>query len=117
MISADDGTASLQQRQKVKIMNIKHITAVATAASFFALSAVAWAASATANGEVKKVDTAASKITNKHGPIKALDMNDSMTMVYRVKDPAMLKSVKVGDKVQFELDQDGNGYTVTKIKK
>ncbi|TAL81385.1 MAG: copper-binding protein [Beijerinckiaceae bacterium] len=98
-------------------MNIKHITAVAAAASFFALSATVWAASVTENGEVKKIDVAASKITIKQGPIKALDMNDPMTMVYRVKDPAMLKSVKVGDKVQFELDQDGNGYMVTKIKK
>ncbi|TAL79443.1 MAG: copper-binding protein [Beijerinckiaceae bacterium] len=100
-------------------MNIKHITAIAAAASFFffAISATVWAASATENGEVKKVDVAASKITIKQGPIKALDMKDSMTMVYRVKDPAMLKSVKVGDKVQFELDQDSNGYTVTKIKK
>jgi Cu/Ag efflux protein CusF len=87
------------------------------AASFFSFSAAAWAASATANGEVKKVDAAAGKITIKHGPIKALDMDDPMTMVYRVKDSAMLKSVKVGDKVKFELDQDSNGYTVTKIQK
>ena len=98
-------------------MIIRRITAIAMAASFFSFSAAAWAASATANGEVKKVDAAAGKITIKHGPIKALDMDDPMTMVYRVKDSAMLKSVKVGDKVKFELDQDSNGYTVTKIQK
>ena len=40
-----------------------------------------------------------------------------MTMVYRVKDPAMLKQVKVGDKVQFEAANADVGYTVTKIEK
>lgn len=36
-----------------------------------------------ANGEVKKIDEAAGKITLKHGPIKNLDMQDeSMTMVF-----------------------------------
>lgn len=98
-------------------MKAHHFSIIALAASFLALSTAAWAASATANGEVKKIDASAGKITIKHGPIKALDMEDSMTMVYRVKDPAMLKSVKVGDKVKFELDQDAGGYTVTKIQK
>ncbi len=41
---------------------------------------------------------------------------DAMTMVYRVKDPAMLKAVKAGDKVRFELDHDSSGYVVTRIK-
>jgi Cu/Ag efflux protein CusF len=98
-------------------MKAKHITAIVMATSLFALATAAWAESATANGEVKKIDTAANKITIKHGPIKAFDMEDSMTMVYRVKDPAILKSVKVGDKVKFELDHDSSGYTVTKIQK
>jgi Cu/Ag efflux protein CusF len=49
------------------------------------------------NGEVKKIDEGAEKITLKHGPAKSLGMDEGMTMVYRVKDPAMLKQVKVGD--------------------
>ena len=68
------------------------------------------------DGQVRKIDVAAGKITLKHGPIKNLDM-DSMTMVFRVKDPAMLKQVKVGDKVQFEAEEASSGYTVTKMQK
>jgi Cu/Ag efflux protein CusF len=56
------------------------------------------AQSAMADGEVTKIDAAHGKITMRHGPIKNLDM-DAMSMVFRVKDPAMLKQVKVGDKV------------------
>jgi len=40
-----------------------------------------------------------------------------MTMVYRVKDPALLKQVKVGDKVKFEAREGDGGYTVTAIQK
>jgi Cu(I)/Ag(I) efflux system protein CusF len=98
-------------------MKANRIITVAMVTSLIALSTAAWAQSATANGEVKKIDAAAGKITIKHGPIKAFDMEDSMTMVYRVKDPTMLKSVKVGDKVKFELDHEAAGYTVTKIQK
>jgi Cu/Ag efflux protein CusF len=34
-----------------------------------------------------------------HGPAKSLGMDEGMTMIYRVKDPAMFKQVKVGDTV------------------
>jgi len=69
------------------------------------------------DGQVIKVDEPASKITLKHGPIKKLDMEDGMTMVFRVQDPAMLKLVKVGDKVKFEADRVNGQFTVTKIEK
>ena len=67
-------------------------------------------------GEVMKVDKAAGKVTLKHGPIKKLDM-DSMTMVFRVADPAMLDKVKAGDKIEFEADRVNGAITVTKIGK
>jgi len=52
---------------------------------------VAFAQAAMVNGEVKKIDEAAGKISLKHGPIKNLGMDeDEMTMVFRVQDPAML---------------------------
>lgn len=71
-----------------------------------------------AKGEVKKIDEAAGKLTLKHGPIKSLGMEDeSMTMVFRVQDPAMLKQVKVGDKVSFEVERAAAGITITKIQK
>lgn len=69
------------------------------------------------NGEVKKIDESAGKITLKHGPAKSLGMDEDMTMVYRVKDPAMLKQVKVGDKVKFEAEKAETGFAVTKIQK
>lgn len=72
---------------------------------------------ASIRGEVKKIDEGAGKITLKHGPAKSLGMDEPMTMVYRVKDPAMLKQVKAGDKVTFEAEEAATGYTVTKIQK
>ncbi|MFZ2157144.1 MAG: copper-binding protein [Bradyrhizobium sp.] len=78
----------------------------------------AFAQTAMVKGEVKKIDEAAGKITLKHGPIKNLDMDeDGMTMVFRVQDPAMLKQVKVGDKVQFEAERATAGITITKMEK
>ena len=55
----------------------------------FALAGGALAQGAMTEGEVRKVDAAAGKITLKHGEIKSLDM-PPMTMVFRVKDPALL---------------------------
>jgi Cu(I)/Ag(I) efflux system protein CusF len=67
-------------------------------------------------GEVVKVDKAAGKVTLKHGPIKKLDM-DSMTMVFRVADPAMLDKMKPGDKIEFEADRVNGAITLTKVGK
>lgn len=84
----------------------------------FSLSSVAgYAQDAAARGEVKKIDEAAGKITLKHGPIKSLDMDEGMTMVFRVKDPALLKSVKVGDKVKFDAARLDGQIVVTTIQK
>lgn len=66
--------------------------------------------------EVRKVDKDAQKITLKHGEIKNLDM-PPMTMVFQVKDVAMLEAVKKGDKVRFSADKVGGAYTVTSIEK
>jgi Cu(I)/Ag(I) efflux system protein CusF len=99
-------------------MKINKIVAAAFSLSlaFTAVSALAQAAMV--NGEVKKIDEAAGKITLKHGPIKKLDMDDdSMTMVFRIKDPAMLKSLKVGDKINFDADRVNGQITVIAIQK
>ncbi len=71
----------------------------------------------TVSGEVKKIDESAGKITLKHGPIKNLGMDEGMTMVFRVKDPAMLQLVTVGDKVKFEAENAAAGVTITKMQK
>ncbi|WP_317204165.1 copper-binding protein [Janthinobacterium sp.] len=67
------------------------------------------------DGEVKKIDKEAGKITLKHGPLANLDM-PPMTMVFRVKDPAMLDQVKVGDKVSFVAEKVAGQLTVTHIE-
>lgn len=79
--------------------------------------AAAAARDAPIKGEVRKIDEGAGKITLKHGPAKSLGMDEGMTMVYRVRDPAMLKQVKAGDKVTFEAVEGDGGYTVTKLQK
>jgi Cu/Ag efflux protein CusF len=77
---------------------------------------VAAAASADmADGEVRKVDKEASKVTLKHGEIKSLDM-PAMTMVFVVKDKAMLDSIKAGDKVRFKATNDAGKFTITEIQ-
>ena len=99
-------------------MKANKFAIIALALSLAWPSAGALAQAAMANGEVKKIDEAAGKITLKHGPIKNLDMNeDGMTMVFRVQDPSMLKQVKVGDKVQFEAERATADITITKMQK
>ncbi len=66
------------------------------------------------DGEVKKVDKDAGKLTIKHGPLTNLDM-PGMTMVFRVKDPAMLDQVKEGDKIQFVADRVNGAITVMEL--
>ena len=87
------------------------------AAAMLVLVTAAHAQDAAITGEVKKIDEGAGKITLKHGAAKSLGMDEGMTMVYRVKDPAMLRQLKVGDKVTFEAEEAASGYTVTKLQK
>ena len=75
------------------------------------------AQSAMTDGEVVKVDQSAGKITIKHGPIKKLNMDEGMTMVFAASDVAMLKTVKQGDKIKFDADNVNGQMTVTKIEK
>ena len=93
------------------------LIAVALSLSVATLAPVALAQSDTIDGQVTKVDESAGKVTIKHGPIKKLDMDEGMTMVFRAQDPAMLKGLKAGDKVKFEPDRVNGQFTVMKIQK
>ena len=66
-------------------------------------------------GEVRKVDRDNLKITIKHGEIKSFDM-PAMTMVFTVKDPALLEAAKPGDKVRFGVAREGGKFVVTAIE-
>ena len=82
-----------------------------------AAAPVANAQSELVDGTVTKIDAPAGKMTIRHGPMKKLGMDDGMTMVFRVADPAMLKSVKAGDKIKFEADRVNGQFTVIRIQK
>ncbi len=66
-------------------------------------------------GEIRKIDMDNKKITIKHGEIKNLDM-PGMTMVFQVKDPAMLDKVKAGDKILFSAEKASGALVVTDIQ-
>ena len=67
------------------------------------------------DGEVRKVDKEGGKLTLKHADIKSLDM-PAMTMVFVVKDKAMLDKLKAGDKIKFKAINDAGKFTVTEMQ-
>lgn len=73
------------------------------------------AGAALTSGEVRKVGKETGKVTIKHGPLENLGM-PAMTMVYRVKDPAMLDQLKAGDKINFVADKVNGAYTVMRFE-
>ena len=78
-------------------------------------SAPAPAATEMAEAEVRRVDKDAKKMTLKHGPIKSLDM-PAMTMVFQIRDAALLDKAKVGDKILFSAEQREGAYVVIAIE-
>ena len=96
-------------------------TLVAVSMHAYATGDAAGAASSTpapsemTSGEVRKVDMDTRKITLKHGEIKNLGM-PGMTMVFQVKEPAMLETVKSGDKVRFTAEKMNGALTITNIE-
>ena len=73
------------------------------------------AAPAMTDGEIRKIDKENGKVTIKHAEIKNLDM-PPMSMVFNVKDKAMLDKVQVGEKIQFVVIMDAGKMVVTDIK-
>jgi len=88
-------------------------------ASLLMSTSAAWAASDASatptDGEVRKVDLETKKLTLKHGEIKNLNM-PGMTMVFQVKDPAMLDKLRTGDKVRFTAEKINGAFTVTTLE-
>ncbi len=79
------------------------------------ISVFAQSAADMALGEVRKIDKEARKITIKHGEIKELEM-PPMTMVFTLKDPAVLENFKVGDKVKFKVVREDGKMLVTELQ-
>lgn len=70
---------------------------------------------AMADGEVRRIDKDAKKLTIRHGPIESLSM-PTMTMVFQVRDTALLDKVNTGDKIRFNAEKISGGYQVTEIE-
>jgi len=96
---------------------ISAFTAIGMSAPAGATSHPSHAARATtlSDGEIRKVDKDTKKLTIRHGPLENLGM-PAMTMVFQVRDMAMLDVVNVGDKVRFSADKVGGAYTVTHLE-
>lgn len=65
--------------------------------------------------EVRRVDAGGGKVTLKHSDIPNLDM-PPMTMVFQVRNPAQLASLKPGDKIRFSADKINGAYTVIELE-
>ena len=96
---------------------MKKVSITASALALVAWSQLAIAQSTLIDGQVTKVDASAGNVTIKHGPIKKLEMDQGMTMVFHAQDPDLLKGVKAGDKIKFDADSVNGQLTVTKIEK
>lgn len=66
-------------------------------------------------GTVKKIDAKAKKVTLIHEELKSLDM-PAMTMVFRVKDDAVMEKLKEGASVEFVAERVDGKLTVTEVK-
>ena len=87
----------------------------ALAAEVAAASSAAPASAELTDGEVRKVDAEGRKLTLRHAEIRNLAM-PGMTMVFQVADPALLDTLKVGDKVRFRAEKVNGALTVTRIE-
>jgi Cu(I)/Ag(I) efflux system protein CusF len=105
------------QKRGQKMGKISLVAALTVALMTATIAQSVLAQSEIVDGQVTRIDESAGKITIKHGPIKKFDMDEGMTMVFRAQDPAMLKTVKAGDKVKFEADRVNGQFTVTRIQK
>ena len=92
------------------------VSGIATAAAFAADAPAKAAAASLSSGEVRKVDREAKKVTIKHGPIDNLKM-PPMTMVFRVKEAALLDGIEPGTPVRFRAEEADGGYVVTRLQK
>lgn len=94
---------------------MKNTLMTAALATLFSLPLQAADPAPLSQGEVRKVDVAAQKITLRHGPIASIGM-PPMTMVFEVENVELLEGVSAGEKVKFQVQQQGNRYIVTELQ-
>jgi Cu(I)/Ag(I) efflux system membrane fusion protein len=67
------------------------------------------------HGRITAVNAAAGELEMKHQPIPAIGW-PAMTMPFEVADKALLKGLKVGQEVDFDLAKQDEGYVVVGIR-
>src|ERR1700730_10840031 len=116
-LSSRDARINSGQMKQHTEMKMKTLQSFAFFVMIALVPTIAIAQSASGiSAKVEKVDESANKVTLDHAAIPGLDM-PAMTMVYKVQDPKVLKSVKSGDKVKFNIERINGQLTVTKIDK
>ena len=107
-------TNSLLIGAMLSLAALMPLSATAQASGDAGRAATTAAASMT-DGEVRKIDKDAGKITIKHGDIKHLEM-PGMTMVFTAKDKALLDKAQAGDQIRFMVINEGGKMVVTAIE-
>jgi Cu/Ag efflux protein CusF len=64
--------------------------------------------------EVRRIDTERQRVSLRHGPIPNLEMAP-MTMVFQVRDPALLQRLRQGERIRFSADRVDGEYTLMEI--
>ncbi|MDB5906208.1 MAG: hypothetical protein JWP34_322 [Massilia sp.] len=105
----------MKNLHKIVLATMIGLSSTAATSAVFAQPTSSAAQVSMSEGEIRKVEKEAGKLTIKHGELKNLGM-PGMTMVFKVRDPAMLEKVKEGDKVRFVADKVGGALTVTSIE-
>jgi Cu(I)/Ag(I) efflux system periplasmic protein CusF len=97
------------------VKNLKLVLSAASLTAALAVNVAVRAASHLTDAEVRKIDKESSKLTLKHAEIKDLDM-PPMTMVFNVRNKAMLDKLQPGDKIRFKAVKEDGKFTVTEIE-
>ena len=66
-------------------------------------------------GEVRRIDREAGRLTLRHGPLRNLDM-PGMTMVFDVAEAAVLDRLRPGERVRFQAGKVDGRFVVTRIE-
>lgn len=66
--------------------------------------------------EVRRIDKEGARLTLKHAEIKSMDM-PAMTMVFRVRDKAMLDGLSVGDRVRVQAVREAGQFVVVELRR
>ena len=69
-----------------------------------------------ATGVIRKIDKNTGNLTIAHDPVEALGW-PKMTMLFRLKDPALMQQIKEGDKVKFFFQKSNDDYVISRFAK